>query len=181
MNTRRPAVVTLAAILLILLTLFVAGFGIARQYGLSRIGFGNRQFVPGQFQGRNFNPQGGFPNDPNNPGSVPNFNPNRQAGVGLTRLFRLIRPVLTGLNLILVVFGVVAAIGLFKSRRWGAVLAILLAALLFLLAIPGLFRIFSVVSLVESLVRMLLAVTVIVLLLLPSARKAYISAQNSNQ
>ena len=67
MNARRPVVVTIAAILLIVLTLFVAGFGIARQYGLLNVGLGNRQFLPGQFQGRNFNPQGGFP-----PGGLPN-------------------------------------------------------------------------------------------------------------
>src|SRR4030066_1256031 len=171
MNARRPVVVTIAAILLIVLTLFVAGFGIARQYGLLNVGLGNRQFLPGQFQGRNFNPQGGLPpgdipNDQNNPGSVPNFTPNRQIGVGFTRLFRLIRPVLTGLNVFLVVLGVMAAIGLFKSRRWGAVLAILLAVLLFLLAIPGVFRIFSALMLVETLVRMLLAAAVSILLLL---------------
>jgi len=185
-NTQRPVVVTIAGILLIVLTLFVAGFGIARQYGVLRVGVGNRQFLPGQFQSRNFNPQGGFPSsglpfDQNNPGTVPNFAPNRQVGVGLTRLFSLIRPVLTGLNVILVVLGVVAAIGLFKIKRWGATLAIVLAVLLFLLAIPGLFRIFSVAILAESLVRMLLAIVVSVLLLLPSARKAFVSAQDSNQ
>ena len=183
MHTQRPAVVTIAAILLIILSLFVGGFGIARQYGLlGGLGFGNRQFLPGQFRGRNF-PSGGFPNggfpnnglpnDQNNPAGTPNFTPNRQFGTGLARLFRLVRPVLTGLNVILIVLGVVAAIGLFMSKRWGAVLAIILSALLLLLSIPGMLRIFSPILLVESLVRILLALAVIVLLLLPSARKAY--------
>jgi hypothetical protein len=186
MNSQRPAVVTSAAILLIILTLFIAGLGIARQYGLLSVGLGNRQFVPGQFQGRNFNPQdgfpqGGFPNDQNNQGTMPNFTPNRQGGLGLVRIFRLIRPVLTGSNVILVVLGVIAAIGLFKSKRWGAILAILLAVLLFLLAIPGLFRIFSISLLIENLIRMLLAVAVIFLLLLPSARKSFLPAPESTE
>jgi hypothetical protein len=183
MHTQRPAVVTIAAILLIILSLFVGGLGIARQFGLlGGLGFGNRQFLPGRFQGRNF-PQGGFPsggfpnagspNDQNNPAGTPNFTPNRQFGTGLASLFRLVRPVLTGLNIFLIVLGVVAAIGLFMSKRWGAVLAIILSALLLLLAIPGMLRIFSPILLIESLVRILLALAVIVLLLLPSARKAY--------
>lgn len=189
MNTQRPAVVTIAAILLLILSLFVAGFGIARQFGLLGIGLGNRQFVPGQLRNRNFTPQNvvpfnggtsnGFPNDQNNPGTTPNFTPNQQIGVGFTRLFRLIRPVTIGLNVILLVLAVVAAIGLFKSKRWGASLAIVLAVLLFLLAIPGLLRVFSAVVLIENLLRMLLAVAVIVLLLLPSARKAYLPAREN--
>ena len=184
MNTQRPAVITIAAILLLILSLFVAGLGISSQFGLLGTGFGNRQFVPGQFRNRNFTPQNGvpfnggpntgFPNDQNNQGTTPNFTPNTQIGVGFTRIFRLIRPVTIVLDMILLVLAVVAAIGLFKNKRWGATLAIVLAVLLFLLAIPGLLRIFSAIVLIENVVRMLLAVAVIVLLLLPSARKAYV-------
>jgi len=184
MDTQRPAVVTIAAILLIILSLFVASLGIANQYGWLGGGLGSRQFGVGQIRNRNFNPQGGFPqggfpqggfpNDQNKQGTTPNFTPNRQIGVGFTRIFRLIRPVTIGLDILLLTLTGVAAFGLFKSKRWGAILAIVLAVLLFLLAIPGLFRIFSAVVLIENLVRMLLAVAVIVLLLLPSARKAYL-------
>jgi hypothetical protein len=179
MDTQRPAVVTIAAILLIILSLFVAGLGIANQYGWLGGGLGSRQFGAGQIRNRNFNPQGGFPqggfpNDQNNQGTTPNFTPNRQIGVGFTRIFRLIRPVTIGLDILLLILTGVAAFGLFKSKRWGAILAIVLAVLLFLLAIPGLFRIFSAMVLIENVVRMLLAVAVIVLLLLPSARKAYL-------
>jgi hypothetical protein len=85
----------------------------------------------------------------------------------------LIRPVMTVLNGILIVLGVVAAIGLFKTKRWGVILAILLSVLLLLLAIPGMLRIFSVLLFAETLVRVLLALAVIVLLLLPQSRKAY--------
>jgi hypothetical protein len=191
MNTKRPAVVTIAAILLIVLSVIVTGLGIANQYGLLGQGFGSRQFGLGQFHNRNFNPQGGFPqggfpqggfpqggfpNDQNNPGTTPNFNPNRQVGTGLFRLFRLIRPVTIVLDVIFLVLAVLAAIGLFKSRRWGAVLAIIISVLLILLTIPGMLRIFSPLILVENLVRIILAIAVIVLLLLPSARKSYLPA-----
>ncbi|OGN95349.1 MAG: hypothetical protein A2Z71_02665 [Chloroflexi bacterium RBG_13_50_21] len=178
MNTQRPAVVTIAAILLIVLSLFVAGLGIARQFGLLGVGFSNRQFLPGQFRNRNFTPPNGFPstgfpNDQNNQGTTPNFTPNRQIGLGFARLFHLIGPLIISLDIVLIALSAVAAIGLFKGKRWGAILAIVLAVLLFLLAIPGLFRVFSTIVLIENLVRMLLAVAVIVLLLLPSARRSY--------
>jgi hypothetical protein len=184
MNTHRPAVVTIAAILLIVLSLFVAGLGIARQFGLLGVGFSNRQFVPGQFRNRNFTPPNGFqnnglPNDQNNQGTAPNFTPNRQVGTGFARLFRLIRPVTIGLDIVLLVLVAMATIGLFKSKRWAATLAIVLAVLLFLLAIPGLLRIFSAIVLIENLARMLLAVAVIVLLLLPSARQSYLPAKDA--
>jgi hypothetical protein len=81
------------------------------------------------------------------------------------------------LDVILLVLAVVAAIGLFKSKRWGAVLGIILSVLLILLTIPGMLRIFSTLLLAENLTRIILAVAVIVLLLLPSARKAYLPAR----
>jgi len=194
MKTQRPAVVTIAAALLIVLSLFVAGLGIANQYGLLGQGFGNQPFGAGQIRNRDFNPQGGFPqggfpqggfpqggfpNDQNNSGGTPNFAPNQQMGIGFARIFRLIRPVSIAFNVILLVLSFVAAIGLFKSRRWGATLAIMLAVLMFLMAIPGLLRIFSTVLLIENVVRMLMAAAVVVLLLLPSARKSYLPVKET--
>jgi len=181
MDTKRPAVITIAAILLIVLSLFVAGLGIASQYGLLRGGFGSRQFVAGQFRNRNFTPPNGipfngFPNNQNNQGTTPNFSPNRQFGSGISRLFRLIRPITLGFDITMLILSVVAAIGLFKSKRWGAIMAIVLAVLLILFAIPGMLRIFSAVVLIENVVRILLAIAVIVLLLLPVSRKSYLPA-----
>jgi hypothetical protein len=189
MDTKRPAVVTIAAILLIVLSLFVAGLGIANQYGLLGRGSGNRQFVAGQFRNRVFTPQNGAPitgfnngfnNNQNSQGTTPNFTPNQRFGTGLTRLLRLIRPVTVGLDILVLVLSVVAAIGLFKSKRWGAILAIVLAVLLILLAIPGMLRIFSSLILIENIIRILLAVAVVVLLLLPSARKSYLPAPEND-
>jgi hypothetical protein len=188
MNTQRPAVVTIAAILLIILSLFVAGLGIASQYGLLGRGFGNQQFVPGQFRNRTFTPQGGNPSNgfPNNQGTTdqgttPNFTPNRQFGTGFTSILRLLQPVTLGLDILMLILAVVAAIGLFKIKRWGMILAIVISILLILLAIPGMLRIFSVVVLVENLVRILLAIAVVILLLLPSARKSFATIEVSDQ
>jgi hypothetical protein len=196
METKRPAVVTIAAILLIVLTVFVAGLGIANQYGLLGQGFGNGRFVAGQLRNRNYTsqggtPQGGFPqggftqggttNDQTNQGTTNNFVRNRQAGTGLTSILRLLQPVTLGLDILMLVLAVVAAIGLFKSKRWGVILAIVISVLLILLAIPGMIRIFSAVVLVENLVRILLAIAVVVLLLLPSSRKSFATSKISDQ
>ncbi len=189
MNTQRPAVVTIAAILLIVLSLFVGGLGIARQFGLLGVGFGGRQFFAGQSRNRNFTPPNGFPSggfqnnggipDQNNQGTTPNFTPNQTFNTGFARLFSLFRPVTIALDIILLVLAGVAAFGLFKNQRWGATLAIVLAVLLFLLAIPGLIRIFSATVLIETLTRMLMAVAVIVLLLLPVARQSYLPVRDA--
>lgn len=189
MDTKRPAVVTIAAILLIVLSLFVASLGIASQFGLLGRGFGTRQFGSGQFRNRILTPQNGAPfngfnngfnNNQNSQGTTPNFTPNQRFGTGFAQLLRLIRPVTIGLDVLVLVLSVVAAIGLFKSKRWGATLAIVLAVLLILLAIPGMLRIFSPLILVENILRILLAVAVVVLLLLPAARKSYLPAPESD-
>jgi hypothetical protein len=184
-------VVTIAAILLLVVSLFVAGLGIASQYGLLGQGFGNRQFGAGQIPNRNFTPPNGFPsngfpnngvpNDQNNGGTTPNFTPNRQFGTGFSSILRLIQPVMIGLDILMLILAIVAAIGLFKSKRWGMILAIVISIILILLAIPGMLRIFSTVVLVENLVRIILAIAVVVLLLLPSARKLYATSENIDQ
>ena len=184
---RRPTVVTIAAILLIVLTLFVTGLGIASQFGLGGSGFGNRPFITGQNGNRNFTPPNGFPfnglpsngapstgfpNDQTGQGGTTTFNFNRQRATGLASVLRFLQPVMIGLDVVLLVLAGVAVIGLFKSKRWGSILAIVVAALVVLLTIPGMLRIFSPITLVENLLRILMGVAVIVLLLLPSARRS---------
>jgi hypothetical protein len=189
MDTKRPAVITIGAVLLLILSLLVAGLGVANQFGLLGRGLGARQFVVGRSGNRNFSPQNGFPqngfpqngvpNDQNYQGTTPNFAPNRQFGTGFNTLFRLIQPIMLGLDILLLILSVIATIGLFKSKRWGAILAIIISVLMILLTIPGMLRVFSSVLLIENLVRVLLAVAVIVLLLLPAARRAYASSKGS--
>jgi hypothetical protein len=196
MDTKRPTVVTIAAILLIVLSLFVAGLGIANQFGLLGRGFGNQQFVAGQGRNRNITPPNGFPsngspqngfpqnglpNSQDNPGTTPNFTFNRQGNTGLASLLRTLRPITLALDIIVLVLSLVAAIGLFKTKRWAAIMAIVLSALVILLTIPGFIRIFSATVLIEDLLRILMAVAVIVLLLLPSARKSFAAPEADEQ
>jgi hypothetical protein len=191
MNTRRPAVITIGAVLLLILSLFVTGLGLANQFGLAGNGFAGRQFVTGRTGNRNFTPQNGFPqngfpqnglpNDQNNQGTTPNFTPNRQFGTGFSTVFRLLRPISLVLDILLLIISVVAAIGLFKTKRWGAILAIIASVLMILLTIPGMIRIFTPLVLIENLARILLAVAVIILVLLPASRRAYAGVVNEEQ
>lgn len=188
---KRPNVVTIAAILLLVLSLFVTGLGIANQFGLLGRGFGNRQFLAGQGGNRNFTPPNGFqsngsgfngfPNAQNNQGTTPNATFNRTRATGLASLFRVLRPIALALDIILLVLSVVAAIGLFKMKRWAVILAIVISALVILLTIPGMLRIFVSINLVENLFRILVAVAVIVLLLLPSTRNAFATIQHGDE
>jgi hypothetical protein len=191
MDTKRPSVVTIAAILLLVLGLFVAGLGIANQFGL---GGANRAFVAGQFRNRNFNPQGGgqFNNNPigalpndgqTNQGATPNFNRNFTGGTrtGITGFLRVFRFVSLGLDIAILILAVVAAFGLIKGKRWGQILAIVIAAITLLLTIPNFIRIFSAIVLTENIIRILLAAAVIILLLLPTSRKTIATATVSDQ
>lgn len=183
MDTKRPSVVTIAAILLVVLALFVAGLGIAGQFGLLR---GSRQFAAGQFRSRNFSfpnsgtnngsPVGTLPNSQDGSGTTPTFRQPFGGGTGVTglsRLVRLFRTITLGLDIVLLILAGLAAFGILKGKRWGVILAIVLAALIILLTIPGMLRIFSALVLVENLIRIALAAAVIVLLLLPVSRKAF--------
>ena len=194
-SKKRPTVVTIAAVLLIVLSLFVAGLGIANQFGLLGGGFGNRQFTAGQFRNGNFPPpggsqpngqfngspndlpSGGFPNTQNNQGTTPNFAFTPRGNTGLANIFRILRPVTLALDIILLALAIVAAIGLFMSKRWATIMAIVVSVLVILLTIPNMIRIFSATTLIENLLRILMAVAVIILLLLPSARKTTVTSQ----
>ena len=70
----------------------------------------------------------------------------------LPGIFRILRPVTIALDIIVLVLSVIAAIGLFKTKRWAAIMAIVVSVLVILLTIPSMIRIFSTVTLVENLV-----------------------------
>jgi hypothetical protein len=198
---KRPTVVTIAAVLLIVLSLFVAGLGIANQFGLLGQGFGNRQFIAGQGRNRNFTPpsgsqsngfpqngspqngfpQNGFPSGQTGQGTTRNFTFTGRGNTGLAGILRILRPITIALDLILLGLSIIAAIGLFMYKRWAIILAIVVSALVILLTIPSMIRIFSTVTLIENLVRILMAVAVIVLLLLPASRKAYATSRPSEE
>ena len=71
------------------------------------------------------------------------------------------------------VIGLVAAFGLWKARRWGMILTIIVSAFNMLSAAPGLSAAPNPGLLVTAGVYVVLSALIIVLVLLPSARKAY--------
>jgi amino acid transporter len=201
MNTnKRPLILSIASILVAVLVLLSSGLSIAQNFGLMRpnfgaAGFANRRFMPGGMGnlppgGFEFTPQPGYmPGNGSNRQGSGNFNPNNpdfqgnpnfqnfqeRTGFnpGLTSLFRT---VMTGLNLAVLVLGLLAAFGLWKQKKWAAILAIILSVVLILMnftSITSMMRFFSWLIFGEILVKVGLALAVIVLLLLPAARKAY--------
>jgi len=191
MNTKRPAILTIAIICLVLLVLFSSGLSLARNFGLLGTSFGAPGFPFGSMmRGQGNFPQGGFlpsgdlPDgtfqrpgnfDPNNPDTQVNPTTRTfQGGTGATSgLFRILSFTTTGLNIAALVLGLLAAFGLWKQKKWGAVLAIIVSVLILLTSFSGLLRFFSLLVFGEALFKVLLALAVIILLLLPASRKAY--------
>lgn len=189
---KRPAILTIATVCLVLLVLISFGLALARNFGLMGTTFNPAGFPDGStIHGQGIFPQGGFLQSDNLPGDgVPqqmpgNFDPNNsdtqsnpttrtfQGRTGGTAgLFRILGFATTGLNIVALVLGLLAAIGLWKQKKWGAVLAIIVAVLILLTSFSGLLRFFSLLF-GEALLKVLLALAVIVLLLLPAARKRY--------
>lgn len=162
-------------------------------FGLGRPAF-NRGNQPGNFQGGN-NSQGGgnFQGGNNNPQSGNgNFQPGngnfqRRGGVGIFSLFsaarglginfQYIRYVGLAIGIIGIGLTVLAAVFVWKQKRWALNLAIVLAILFLLGALPGFFsfggRFFSVISVLTSsanILKGLATLPIIVLGILPSVR-----------
>jgi len=196
MNPKRPVTLIIATIVLIVLVLFSSGLTLASNFGLLGSTFGadglaGRRFMPGSGSGNL--PGDGFNNL--QPGTRPDFgngqpldnsgsnggtsqtNPNYQNFQGRTgginTLSRIIRIATIGLYSAVLILGLLAAFGLWKQKKWAAILAIILSALILLLSIPDLLRIFSWLILGETFLKVLLSLAVIILLLLPASRRAY--------
>jgi hypothetical protein len=176
MNTKRPLLLTIAAACLVVLVLFSAGLSLGRSFGVLGAGpgtrsftsrGGNRNFQPGNPPSGNF-PRGNFPQ-----GNFPQGGQTFQRSSSFSGLFQVIRWLGVSLNAIVLVLGILAAVGIWLQKKWGAILAIVLAALLLLSNLVGLFRFFSLLTFAEALLKVLLAAAVIVLLLLPVSRRAY--------
>jgi hypothetical protein len=199
LNTKHPVVLTIAMICLIVLVLFSSGLALARNFGIlgmgqGVVGFtGGRQVIiggQGNFPSGGFNRQqpGDLPGngtgqlpgnfDPNNPTIPDNSNFQRiqgQAG-DVPGIAGILRWVTAGLYIAALLLGLLAAFGLWKQKKWAAVLAIILATVLFMVSLAGftsLLRFFSLLVLGEGLLKVLLALAVIILLLLPAARQTY--------
>lgn len=123
---------------------------------------GGSEIPEGGFPGGIPMPEGGFPGGGRFQGGAMTGN-LRRGGL----VFLWIGVALYGVALIL---ALVAAIGIFKAKRWGAILGIILAAGLGITSAFGLVRILGWSMPAIAIVKILLAVTVITLLLLNPSR-----------
>jgi hypothetical protein len=100
--------------------------------------------------------------------------------LGLISLLSLATPLLVGpplpvkvLAVVTGLIGLLAAYGLWKAKRWGMILAIILSALNALSAAPGLFVQPNPIATIGAGVTVAFSVLIVVLAVLPSARQAY--------
>lgn len=162
-------------------------------FGLGRPAF-NRGNQPGNAQGGNFQPgDGNFQGGNNNPQSGNgNFQPGdgnfqRRGGLGIFSLFsaarglginfQYIRYVSLAIGILGIVLTIIAAVFVWKQKRWALNLAIVLAILFLLGALPGFFtfggRFFSFLTVLTSsanILKGLATLPIIVLGILPSVR-----------
>jgi uncharacterized membrane protein (DUF2068 family) len=82
-------------------------------------------------------------------------------------------PFIIYVALVLGVCGLMAGVGLWKLKRWGLLLTIIISAVGSLSAAPGLFAAPSVAGKLISLGLVVLYALVVVLVVLPAARKAF--------
>jgi len=166
----RPIVSIIAAGLLLLLIVVYAIFPLV---GLNRVGarLGGQGFDRGQL-GQNFDPNtlpNGGGNLPNGNFQGGNFDPNAlpqgtrsfNGNTGLARVGILLTGVL---HWTFIVLGALAIVGLWFKKRWGAVLAILLAVTAFGFSVPTLFRgFFNAFAIAQTAAVLLLAIGVTIL------------------
>jgi len=161
-------------------------------FGLGRPAF-NRGNQPGNAQGGNFQSDSIFQGGNNNPQSGNgNFQPGdgnfqRRGGLGIFSLFgaarglginfQYIRSVSLSIGILGIVLTIVAAVFVWKQKRWALNLAIVLAFLFLLGALPGFFsfggRFFSIINVLTSsanILKGLATLPIIVLGILPSVR-----------
>lgn len=187
MKPRKNPLLLAAAICLIVLAALCCGYAVATTLGVIRMmpsdagSFqGTPQAFPGGSQDNGGRQQGampqGTPPSGFEGGSRPDgstWSGNASGGFGAMGGFGTLRWVSVGLYGAALVLAVVAVVGILKEKKRGAILGVILAVVLTIVSAFGLFRLASGWSFALSLVEVLLGVAVIVLLLLPGARKAY--------
>jgi hypothetical protein len=190
--SKKPVTLKIAAIVLILLILFSSGLALANYYSSLGFGLGNRPSFnsgsPGQQPGSIANNPSGqlpqsFPTLTNGEQSPFFSGGNSDRNIQMPAAFSLLRilqSLALYLNIGLLVIGLTAVFGVWKGKKWGVILAFIIASLVLLLTIPSLFVptfFFSWLTFVEDAVRIVLAMAVMVLLLLPVSRQAYSTAR----
>ena len=81
-------------------------------------------------------------------------------------------PLVTYVALVLGILGLVAAVGLWRLKRWGMILAIIYSVLQILLVAPDIVTAPDVIK-VQNTVGVVGSIVILVLVVLPSARRAY--------
>lgn len=87
-------------------------------------------------------------------------------------LFPGVPPLVTYGAIVLGIIGLGAAFGLWRLKRWGMILAIIVSVLNALSAAPGIAEAPNVLKVLSAL-NVVLSIVLIVLVVLPSARRAY--------
>lgn len=192
-RTRNIVIITVALALIAVLStlgLLVTGFGLGRP-AFNRGNLPNNSQGGGNFQGGNGNFQGGNGNFQGGNGNFQSGNGTfqRRGGASLFSVFGIARSV--GINFqyiryITIAFGllgialtIVAAVFVWKQKRWALNLAIVLAVLFLLGSLPGFFsfgRFFSVLTVLTSsanILKGLATLPIIVLGILPSVRESF--------
>jgi hypothetical protein len=195
-KSKRSVTLKVAAILLVLLVVVGSGLAIARNYGLFGLQANRGVIMNGRpangFQGvqngqrpgnlPDFQPGQGMPNPDISSGGdqgpmiINNGNTSTRTFQGTSNLtfLRFIQRGSLFLNISLLVLGLAAAVGVWLGKKWGTISAFIISLLMLLLALPNLLMRFSLtnwLTVTEVVVRIILAIAVMVLLLLPASRK----------
>ena len=187
---KRPVTLTIAAVLVLVLIAISAVWplvggqsligGIGPRGGFSRGNppSGNIQegTPPARSRGNQNQTDPGQPGaGTENNGSGTQFQPggrmpaNRGGAMQLMRIFQY------ALYAVELVLGLVAMGGLWASKRWGIVLAIITSAVVLAATVPGFFRPVSMFLLVENCLKVLIAIGIIVLVVLPKPKQVEVS------
>ncbi len=83
-------------------------------------------------------------------------------------------PVVSGIGSIFIVLRVIAAVGLWQCRRWGAILGFVATLLDLLLALPGFIDGTVQDGMALMAVGVFVGIVTLVLIVLPSSRRAYV-------
>lgn len=181
----KKAFISILTIALLVLLVLVAGV-LTLLGGTRALGIDSGRGGPagrGQFQG-NTPPDGMVPLDNQNflPGSgngnIPpgmnggsfegngNFNLNSTQATQIQTRIKLLLLAQYSVGGSVLLFGILAIIGLWFTKKWGKVLTVLTGVIVLSYTIPSLFNIRGGTSLIEAIIKLVLAVAVIVLVFL---------------
>jgi hypothetical protein len=173
---KRPKVITAAAILALVLLLagavwpLVGGDQLFQHDNAVRPGGSLPQGVPAEMPGKGSVPQMGSAQTA--PGGFPENGPatGSQNGIGGSGLNSIMRVLEYVLFVLVIILGLLAFGGLWTQKRWGSVMAIITSVIVVVMSVTAFFGPFLTVTLIESIAKMIISITVIVLVLLPGAK-----------